>query len=50
VSDDESLPPHDATMNESAASDASRRVVRAMVTPWGVVGNVSRDLRPLAEG
>lgn len=50
VSDDESLPPHDATMNESAASDASRRVVRAMVTPRGVVGNVSRDLRPLAEG
>ena len=44
VSDDESLPPHEATMNESAASDASRRVVRAMVTPRGVVGNVSTTL------
>ena len=44
VSDDESLPPHAATTNESAASDASRRVVRAMVTPRGVVGNVSTTL------
>jgi hypothetical protein len=41
---DESLPPHEATTNESAASDASRRVVRAMVTPKGVVGNVSMTL------
>jgi hypothetical protein len=41
---DESLPPHEATTNESAASDASRRVVRAMVTPRGVVGNVSTTL------
>ena len=38
VSDDELLPPHEATTNENAASDASRRVVRAMVTPMGVVG------------
>ena len=44
VSDDELLPPHEATTNESAASDASRRVVRAMVTPRGVVGNVSTTL------
>jgi len=44
VSDDELLPPQDATTNESAASDASSRVVRAMVTPKGVVGNVSTTL------
>jgi len=37
-------------MNESAASDASRRVVRAMVTPKGVVGNVSTTLDHLPRG